>query len=181
MIEAESGVVAAAKKVCRAAEKRAGVGPRTLQGIGLGVPPPALRTVAGWRRGSYIRALGSGGLTVARKAVLHEDDYVISDGLVRLSVLVGERQFGTSMVFLNDELIANGIIEDLPIGEGGKVSGKTLDVYTLVTDIRDNTDEMSVTWILTGGYQRTTGTETAKPSKKFGSQMFKGVFHLTSA
>ena len=118
---------------------------------------------------------------MARKAVLHEQEYDVADGPVRLSVVVGERQFGSSIVFLNDDLIANGIVEDLPVGNGGKLGGKTLAVYTLVTDIRDNTDDMTVTWILTGGAHRVTGTASGKPTKKFGSQMFKGVFHLTSA
>jgi hypothetical protein len=118
---------------------------------------------------------------VARKAVLHEQDYAVADGPVRLSVIVGERQFGSSMAFVDDDLIANGIIEDLPLGNGDKLQGKTLTVYTLVTDIRDNTDEMTVTWILVGGSHRVTGTASGKPAKKFGSQMFKGVFHLTSA
>jgi hypothetical protein len=113
--------------------------------------------------------------------VLLEQEYDLADGPVRLSVVVGERQFGSSMVFLNDELVANGIIEDLPVGNGGKLGGKTLAVYTLVTDIRDNTDDMTVTWILTGGRHRITGTASGKPAKKFGSQMFKGVFHLTSS
>jgi hypothetical protein len=118
---------------------------------------------------------------VARKAVVHEQDYIVSDGRVRLTVIVGERQFGSSMVFLDDELMANGDIDELPIGNGGKLNGRTLVVYTLVTDIRDNTDEMSVTWILTGGGHKLNETETGAPAKKFGSQMFKGVFHLTSA
>ena len=118
---------------------------------------------------------------MARKAVLHEEEYAVADGPVRLSVLVGERQFGSSMAFLNDDILATGIIEDLPIGDGGKLGGKTLAVYTLVTDIRDNTDDMTVTWILTGGAHRITGTASGKPAKKFGSQMFKAVFHLTSS
>lgn len=118
---------------------------------------------------------------MARKAVLHEQEYDVADGPVRLSVVVGERQFGSSMVFLDDDLIANGIIEDLPVGDGEKLAGKTLAVYTLVTDVRDNTDDMVVTWILTGGGHRSTGTASGKPAKSFGSQMFKGVFHLTSS
>ena len=117
---------------------------------------------------------------MARKAVLHEQDYVVSDGPVRLTVVVGERQFGSSMVFLDDDLVANGDIDELPIGNRGKLDGKTLVVYTMVTDVRENTDKMSVTWILTGGDHKLNETETAEPSKKFGSQMFKGVFHLTS-
>jgi hypothetical protein len=116
---------------------------------------------------------------VARKAVLHEEDYVVSDHPIRLSIVVGERQFGSSMVFLDDNLVANGIVEELPLGEGNDLQGKTLTVYTLVTDIRENTDDMSVTWILAGGAHRTSETEVGRPAKKFGSQMFKGVFHLT--
>jgi len=118
---------------------------------------------------------------VARKAVLHEQDYAVSDGPVRLTVIVGERQFGSSMVFVDDDLITTGIVEDLPLGDGKKLKGKTVVVYTLVTDIRDNTDEMAVTWIITGGRRRSSETATGKPAKNFGSQMFKAVFQLTSA
>jgi hypothetical protein len=132
-------------------------------------------------KGSYIRGLPPGDLRVPRKAVLHEQDYVVIDGPVRLTVVVGERQFGSSMVFLDDDMIANGVIEELPLGNGGKIEGKTLTVYTLVTDIRSNTDEMSVTWLFTGGAHRLSETETGSASKKFGSQMFKGVFHFRSA
>ena len=118
---------------------------------------------------------------MAKKAVLHEQDYIVSDGRIRVSVVVGQRQFGSSMVFLDEEIVANGIVEDLPIGNGKKLEGKTVSIYTLVTDIRENTDEMSVTWILTGGASRAVVTADGTPAKKFGSQMFKGVFHLTSS
>ena len=57
---------------------------------------------------------------------------------------------------------------------------KTATIYTLVTDIRDNSDEMSVTWIIAGGAHRVIATATGTPTKKFGSQMFKGVFHFES-
>ena len=117
---------------------------------------------------------------MARKAVLHEQDYVVSDGAIRLTVVVGERQFGSSMVFLDDELIANGVVEDLPLGSGKRLDGRTAAIYTLVTDVRDNTDDMAVTWIVIGGAHQSSHTETGRPAKKFGSQMFKAVFHFTS-
>ena len=114
---------------------------------------------------------------MAKKAVLHEEEYRVNNGPMRLSVLVGEKQFGSSMVFLNDELLANGIIDELPVGNGN-LDGCRLTIYTLVTDVRDNTDDMSVTWILNGGAHRLSATERGSASKKFGSQMFKAVFHL---
>lgn len=117
---------------------------------------------------------------MAKKPVLHEQDYVVSDGTVRLSVSVGERQFGSSMVFLEDEILGNGDIDELDVGDGDKIEGKTLAIYTLVTDVRDNTDDMAVTWVLVGGETRVVATAIGSASKKFGSQMFKGVFHLKS-
>jgi len=116
---------------------------------------------------------------MSRKAVLHEEDYKIADDIIRLSVVVGERQYGTSIVFFDDEAIANGDIDELPLGEGPALEGKAVEVYTMVTDVRDNTDDMSVSWILTGGKKKLIATESSSASKKFGSQMFKGVFHFT--
>ena len=113
-----------------------------------------------------------------RKPVLHEQDYIVADGPVRLSVIVGERQFGSSMVFIDDDQVANGIVEELILGDGDKLEGSSLVIYTLVTDIRDNTDEMSVTWIIAGGSHRVMATATGTPAKKFGSQMFKGIFRF---
>jgi len=115
-----------------------------------------------------------------RKPVLHEQDYVVSDGPIRLTVVVGERQFGSSIVFINDDEIANGEIEDLSLGDGEKLEGRTLSVYTIVTDVRSDTDDMAVTWILVGGGHRLTSTATGTPARKFGSQMFKGVFRFVT-
>ena len=117
---------------------------------------------------------------MARKPVLHEQDYTLADGQVRLSVVVGERQFGSSMLFVDDAPVANDIVEELVLGDGDSLEGSTAVIYTLVTDIRDNTDEMSVTWIIAGGSHRVIATATGAPAKKFGSQMFKGVFHFAS-
>jgi hypothetical protein len=115
-----------------------------------------------------------------RKPVLHEQDYVVSDGPIRLTVVVGERQFGSSLVFVDDHEVANGEIEDLSLGDGDKLEGRTLSVYTIVTDIRSDTDDMALTWILVGGGHRLTSTATGTPAKKFGSQMFKAVFHFVA-
>jgi len=117
---------------------------------------------------------------VARKPVLHEQDYEVSDGAVRLSIVVGERQFGSSVVFLDGEVVANGDVEDFTLGDGKRLDGKTLEIYTLVTDIRRDVDSMAVTWILGGGRHRVSATATGEPAKKFGSQMFKGIFHFVS-
>lgn len=116
-----------------------------------------------------------------RKAIAHEQKYVVVDAPVTLTVVVGERQYGSSIVFLDDEMIANGDIRNLTLGRGPALAGRTAMVYTLVTDIRSGTDEMSVTWSLSGGANRASATKSRADAASFGSQMFKGVFHFTTA
>jgi hypothetical protein len=111
-----------------------------------------------------------------RKPILVEEEYRVSDDEVRLSVLVGDRQYGTSMVFLDDELVANGVIDSLPVGSGTALIGRTISIYTVVTDVRNKKTEMSVTWVLTGGPKQLSVEKEATTSKGFGSQMFKAVF-----
>lgn len=116
-----------------------------------------------------------------RKAIAHEEKYVVVDAPVTLTVVVGERQYGSSLVFLDDEMIANGDIRNLTLGRGPALAGRTAAVYTLVTDVRSGTDEMSVTWSLAGGAERASATKSLAGATSFGSQMFKGLFHFTSA
>ena len=115
-----------------------------------------------------------------RKPIAVEDEYTVSDGQVRLTVLVGDRQYGTSMVFLGDELVANGDIDGLPLGSGSDLAGQSVAIYTVVTDVRNRKTDMSVTWILTGGRKKLTIEREATASKGFGSQMFKAEFDFVS-
>lgn len=114
-----------------------------------------------------------------KKAVSHEQDYAVDSGTIRLTVIVGDRQYGSSLVFLDDELVANGDIDEIPIGKGDDLVGRTLTVYTVVTDIRDRKTEVSVRWVLTGGRGNLKVGKDGSAGKRFGSQMFKAVFHFT--
>ncbi len=114
-----------------------------------------------------------------RKPIALKKEYAVGSGAIRLSVLVGDRQYGTSMVFLDDELLSNGDIDELPLGAGEEIAGRTVSVYTVVTDVRDRKNDMSVIWILTGGEKTATFEKSGSAAKSFGSQMFKAVFELT--
>ena len=74
-----------------------------------------------------------------------------------------------------------GISTTWLFGDGDKLEGRTVAIYSLVTDIRRDADDMAVTWILVGGGHRLSATATGTPAKKFGSQMFKGIFHFISS
>ena len=115
-----------------------------------------------------------------RKPIAVEKVYAVGSGTVRLTVIVGDRQYGSSMVFLGKELVANGDIDEVPLGEGSALAGRRVSVYTVVTDVRNKKNEMSVTWILTGGAEPLKVEKDATTAKGFGSQMFKAVFELTA-
>ena len=115
-----------------------------------------------------------------RKPIAVEKNYAVGTDTVRLTVIVGDRQYGSSMVFLDKDLVANGDIDEIPLGEGPALGGKRLAVYTVVTDVRNKKTDMSVTWILTGGAKTLKLEKDATTAKGFGSQMFKAVFELTA-
>lgn len=116
---------------------------------------------------------------MSRKPIAVHEEYAIGPGQIRLSVFVGDRQYGTSMVFVDDELLANGAIEEVPLGTGADLKDRKVTVYTVVTDIRDKKNEISVAWLLTGGKKRLNLEKSGSAAKTFGSQMFKAVFEFT--
>lgn len=84
-------------------------------------------------------------------SVKFERDYLVSDGAVFLSVSIGDKQIGTSVVTLSGAILRMGDIKDLKIGEGPALDGKVCSVKTVVTDVNDSTNMTSVTYHLVGG------------------------------
>jgi len=85
------------------------------------------------------------------KSVTLVTDYQIADAVVKLSVVIGDAQIGSSIVKLGSTPLGKGAIEALPVGAGPAVRGNPLFVKTIVTDINDSTNHTSVTYRLTGG------------------------------
>ncbi|MFA5032745.1 MAG: hypothetical protein WC614_06980 [bacterium] len=80
-----------------------------------------------------------------------EDSYEVSEGEVRLTIIIGNAQIGTSSVKLNDTLLHTGDISGLLIGKGPEISGKILSIKTVVTDVNDKTNLTNVYYELKGG------------------------------
>jgi hypothetical protein len=88
-----------------------------------------------------------------RVAVELRNDYpVVSAQEVRLSVSIGEGQTGLVSVFLGGTRISRTPAPiDLLVGNGSQVRDKLLEVRTIVNDVNNQTNKMSVTYQLTGG------------------------------
>jgi hypothetical protein len=86
-------------------------------------------------------------------AVELSDEYAVTDHRdVRLAVSIGEGQTGLVSVFLGGVKISRTPAPiDLRIGRGDEVRDRLLEIRTLVNDVSNQTNKMSVTYQLTGG------------------------------
>ena len=76
-------------------------------------------------------------------------DYEVDSKPVKLTIIVGDAQIGSSVVALEKSEKGRGDIDDLPIGPGPKVRGKKLKTKSVVTDVNDMTNRTSVTYRVT--------------------------------
>ncbi len=79
-------------------------------------------------------------------------EYHVAEGSVSLSITVGDAQMGASAVWLEGKKILQGDdIRNARIGDGRELRGKELVIKTVVTDVNDKTNHISVTYDLAGG------------------------------
>ena len=107
-----------------------------------------------------------------------EADYPLASDPVVLSVVVGNGQFGSSVVHLKYTEKGRGEITDLEIGSARTCKGKKLTVKSVVTDVRDETNNMVVTYVLKGGVSEQSFTSSGLVEREGGSLLFRAVFHL---
>jgi len=77
--------------------------------------------------------------------------YKVDSADVFLTVLIGEKQLGASLVKLDGKVLGEGAIKKLKVGNGRDLVGAKLTTKTVVTDINDMTNRTSITLILGGG------------------------------
>ena len=98
-----------------------------------------------------------------------------------LKIEIGQVQKGITDISLGDKKLIENFVGDvsekLP-GKGEDLKGKTMFCHTMVIDVRDETNETSVTYKLTGG--RTDFKETLQESvEEHGTKHYVAVFTFT--
>ena len=115
---------------------------------------------------------------MAVKSTRLEEDYAVTDGDVQLSVIIGDRQFGTSLVTLDGEQLALGDVNGLTVTAPGGLRGKKLFVKSVVTDVNDQSNFTSITYELSGGVAP-KGFELRETVDNDGdSVVYRATFHL---
>jgi hypothetical protein len=104
--------------------------------------------------------------------------YMVADGEVKLTVVIGDGQLGASIVFLNTTPIEKGEIKDQVIGLGKSLHGSKLLVKTVVSDVNDQTNHTCITYILTGGVKDNSFSLEATVANEGDSIIYKAEFDL---
>lgn len=106
---------------------------------------------------------------------LKEDYRVRADREIQLSIMIGDAQIGVSAVFLEDRKVGQGDIHDFVIGPGAEIKGKRLKIKTIVTDVNDNTNQTSVTYLFKGGDRDHSFSASAMVDQEHGSVTYRAV------
>jgi len=105
-------------------------------------------------------------------------DYEVSDKANRLSVVVGDAQIGASVVKLGQKTLASGPIDNLALGNGAGLRGKTLFVKSVVTDVNDATNHTSLTHRFHRGTEVRDFVSMATVDEEGDSVIYRAKFNL---
>jgi hypothetical protein len=86
-----------------------------------------------------------------QKAVSFSSAYRVGNGPIKLTVTIGDGQFGSTLVQVGDQLLDHERTFDAVIGNGSDLAGKLLRIFSVVTDTNKQTNRTSVTYRLEGG------------------------------
>lgn len=112
------------------------------------------------------------------KRVSMETDYKVATATVKLTVIVGDAQIGSSLVRLDAAELGRGDINGLTIGKGPQTRGKTLSIKSVVTDVNDATNHTSITYAISGGAADQMFSQMAMVDEEGDSVIYKASIHL---
>jgi hypothetical protein len=107
------------------------------------------------------------------KSVRFETEYRVANADVRISIRIGDGQFGTSFMTLADRTFGPGDIEDVMLGPGPELTGLELLVKSIVTDVNDMTNRTSISYELAGGEAPASHVLVASVDEDGGSVVYR--------
>lgn len=111
-------------------------------------------------------------------AVELEASYAVRPkGVVKLTVVIGDAQLGTSLVRLgNARAMVVGQVKNQGIGAAAKLIGRKLFVKSVVTDVNDKTNHTSITYKLSGGVAPASFGLSATVEEEGDSIVYRATF-----
>lgn len=112
------------------------------------------------------------------KRVTTTGTYTVGDGEVTLSVAIGDAQIGGSVVIIEGETVGRNQIDDLVLGNGPDLRGKSVKIKTTVADVNDQSNRTSVTYKFSGGPSPLNTTVTSEVDNDGDSMVFNARFNM---
>jgi len=85
------------------------------------------------------------------KTVSYESNYKVGEGDVQLEVIIGDGQFGSTLVMIGADELEQVHDFKRVLGKGPDLAGKIVSITSIVTDTNVQTNKTSVTYRLAGG------------------------------
>ena len=99
-----------------------------------------------------------------------------NDNKINISIIIGDAQIGSSIIYLENQEIGKGDIHNLEIGIGSQLIGKKLIIKSVVTDVNDMSNYTSITYMISGGLFDQTFTSKAVVDENGDSVIYRAIF-----
>ncbi|HEV8356002.1 MAG TPA: hypothetical protein VGQ17_04455 [Gemmatimonadales bacterium] len=119
-------------------------------------------------------------MTNPKRPPLFSTSYQVAKDDVLLTVVIGEQQLGSSIVWLDDNVLKEGDVDKLKVGKGSALVGHRVTIKTVVTDTNDMTDRTSTTIILEGGTAPAEHTLSVDVDENGDSAIYRSKVEFTS-
>jgi hypothetical protein len=90
-------------------------------------------------------------MEIVMMKIEHNASYSVGTGTLRLVVTIGDGQFGSTLLVVGGTAFPQVREFDADIGLSADLKGKTLSIFSVVTNTNTQTKHTSVTYQLTGG------------------------------
>ena len=106
--------------------------------------------------------------------------YEVAQGSITLTIIIGNAQLGSSLVKLDNKELDRGKIDNLLLGAGPDIAGKTLSIKSVITDVNDKTNLTSIRYVLKGGKVDKDYDLNATVDEEGASIIYRAKFELQS-
>jgi hypothetical protein len=102
-------------------------------------------------------------------------------GFAQTSIMVdskGNEIFGSSAVYIDDQLMKIGVINNLVLGTASQLKNKKVTILTTVLDIQPATNNTSVSYVFSGGTSVETFTTLEEVSSDMGAVLHRADIRI---
>lgn len=115
-----------------------------------------------------------------KRPPLFKTTYQVGSDDVSLRLVIGEKQFGSSLVRLDGTELTAGATKKYKVGKGSDLAGSRLTIKSVVTDTNDLINRTSITIHLEGGTAPATHTLSVEVDENGDSAIYRAEVNFAT-